>query len=169
MIRALFVIVICSMFLSCALPPYSSDKAVAGWVEKVRIDQHAFDIKAKLDTGAKTSSIYAEDIKRIRKGGERWVRFTLRLTDTDDNVHLLKYKKPRVRRVKIKNHDGDHDARVVVELDVLFNGTVRKTQFTLADRSEFIYGVLLGRDFLEGRALVDSDSTFLTEPDGVKK
>ena len=140
-------------------------KIVAGWIEKLIVEDQDFSVKAKLDTGAKTSSIYAENIETFKRDGARWVRFTLRLTDTNDQTHYLALEKPRVRRVKIKNHDGDHDSRAVVALDIAFNGVSYSAEFTLADRNEYIYGVLLGRDFLQGNVIVDADQTFVTQPD----
>lgn len=140
----------------------SPARVIAGWVEKVRIDNHDFDVKAKLDTGARTSSIYAKNIKSFKKDGERWVRFTLVLTDSKDKKHEIEMEKPRSRRTNIKNHDGEHDTRHVVDFEVCFNGRKVTTEFTLADRREYIYDVLLGRRFLNKAAIVDSKRIFLT-------
>ncbi len=137
-------------------------RVIAGWVEKVRIENQPYDIKAKLDTGAKTSSIYATDIEAFKKDGKRWARFTLQLNDSKGNKHQLTLEKPRARKANIKNHDGNHDKRYVVELDICFNGRKYITEFTLADRNEYIYSVLLGRQFLKYTAIVDADKTFLT-------
>ena len=137
-------------------------RVIAGWVEKVRIENQPYDIKAKLDTGAKTSSIFATDVEAFKKDGKRWARFNLQLTDSRGKQHTLKLEKPRARKASIKNHDGDHDKRYVVELDICFNGRKYQTEFTLADRNEYIYGVLLGREFLKQTAVVDANKTFLT-------
>lgn len=139
-------------------------RVIAGWVEKVRIENQDYDIKAKLDTGAKTSSIHAINVKPFKKDGKRWAKFTLVLTDSRDNKYKLDLEKPRSRKANIKNHDGKHDPRYVVDLDLCFNGRKFVTEFTLADRSEYIYGVLLGRQFLKRAALIDPDKTFLTQP-----
>ncbi|NNC68558.1 MAG: hypothetical protein HKN83_11055, partial [Gammaproteobacteria bacterium] len=48
-------------------------RVIAGWVEKVRIDNQDFDVKAKLDTGARTSSINARNIQSFKINGARWV------------------------------------------------------------------------------------------------
>ena len=65
--------------------------------------------------------------------------------------------------MRIKNSDGNHDRRSVVELEICFDGRKHVTEFTLADRSEYIYSVLLGREFMQGIAVVDPESTFLTQ------
>lgn len=137
-------------------------RVISGWVEKVRIENQDFEIKAKLDTGAQTSSIHATKIEPFKKDGKRWARFTLLLVDSKDNNHELNLEKPRLRKVNIKNHDGEHDKRYVVELLVCFNGREFLTEFTLADRTEYIYDILLGRQFLKKAAIVDSNQTFLT-------
>ena len=139
-------------------------RVIAGWVEKVRIENQAYDIKAKLDTGAKTSSIYAIDIEPFKKNGQRWAKFTLVLQDNLGKEYRLQLEKPRSRKANIKKHDGNHYQRYVVDLDLCFNGRKFVTEFTLADRSEYIYGVLLGREFLSQAAIIDPHNTFLTVP-----
>ena len=137
-------------------------KAIAGWVENVVIENQAYSVKAKLDSGAKTSSIYAENIELFKKGNKTWVRFTLVLPDAKHSLHRFTLEKPRARRVKVKEHDGEHDRRPVVDLDMCFNGNHYTSEFTLADRKEYIYHVLLGREFLSAKAVIDPEETFLT-------
>lgn len=155
--------------LLVSLPPYSYSsskdpgKVIAGWVEKISFGEEPLVIKAKLDSGARTSSIYAVNVENFKQKGERWVRFDLLLEDADGKVHKIHMEEPKARRVLIKsNHDENEDRRAVVELQFCFDGRPRKSEFTLADRSEFIYGVLLGREFLAGVAVIDPQSTFLT-------
>lgn len=139
-------------------------RVIAGWVEKVRLENQDFDVKAKLDTGARTSSINARNIKSFKKDGKRWVKFTLILVDSKDNKHEIQMEKPRSRRTNIKNHDGEHDKRHVVDFELCFNGQKIVTEFTLADRREYIYDILLGRQFLGKTAIVDPKRIFLTTP-----
>jgi hypothetical protein len=138
-------------------------KVIAGWVEKISFSSSDLIVKVKLDTGAKTSSIFAKDIKKYKRDGKRWVDFTLVLKDKDEKTHNIPMSAPRARRVRIKNHDGDHDSRVVVGIPFCFDGRLHESEFTLADRSEYIYPVLLGRAFLKEVAIVDPDATFLTQ------
>lgn len=149
------------MFMSYAHAKQPA-RVIAGRVEKIRIENQPYDVKAKLDTGAKTSSIYATNVEPFKKDGKRWARFTLHLNDSKGNTYKLDLEKPRARKANIKNHDGQHDKRYVVELDICFNGRQYSTEFTLADRNEYIYGVLLGREFLKQTAIVDANKTFLT-------
>jgi len=138
-------------------------KVIAGWIEKISLVEQPLILKAKLDTGAKTSSIHAINVEQFKKNDDRWVRFDLLLTDENDKQHTIHMETPKARRVRIKNTDGDHDRRAVVELEICFDGRKHVTEFTLADRSEYIYDVLLGREFLQGVAVVDPENTFLTQ------
>mgnify|MGYP001323967239 FL=1 len=138
-------------------------KVIAGWVEKISFHDNNFITKAKLDSGAKTSSIFAKDIKKYMLNDAPWVDFTLVLRGENDTHHQIPMSAPLSRRVKIKNHDGDHDRRIVVEISFCFDGRLHEAEFTLADRSEYIYPVLLGRSFLKDVAVIDPDATFLTK------
>lgn len=137
-------------------------KQIAGWVERVTL-LPGFEIAlAKLDTGAKTSSIHAEDLERFEREGEAWVRYTLVLKESKTDVHRLRYESPVVRKVYIKDHEARPDARPVVELEFCMDGRRHAALFSLVDRSAFLYSVLLGREFLAGSFVVDPDATFLT-------
>ena len=138
-------------------------KVIAGWIEKISLVDPSVTLKAKLDTGAKTSSIHATNVEEFRRDGKRWMRFDLVLTDVDDKPHTVRMDRPKARRVAIKHTDGEHDRRAVVELDICFDGRRHTAEFTLADRSDYIYSVLLGRQFLAGIAVVDPGATFLTQ------
>ena len=158
----IIILLLAGVFYSTNAFSKKPARVIAGWVEKVIIENQEFEVKAKLDTGAQTSSIHAVDIKPFKKGNKRWVRFTLLLTDSEDKLHELVLEKPRTRKSLIKNHDGKHDKRYVVDLEICFNGRKYITEFNLAYRDEYIYGVLLGRQFLRETAIIDPDKTFLT-------
>lgn len=164
MVYGLFVLVGLIGSTSVLADSKPSGKVIAGWVELIAFGKEPALVKAKLDTGAKTSSIHAINVKKFKRDGENWVSFKLMLEDKDGKLHQIDMEAPRSRRVKIKNHDGVHDKRMVVELPLCFDGRNHIAEFTLADRSEYIYSVLLGREFLEGVAVVDSGATFLTLP-----
>ena len=148
-----------SAFASSATP----GKVIAGYVEKVTLMPMRITLSAKLDTGALTSSIHAQSIERFKKGDEKWVRFTLNVKDSKDESHTVQLERPLVRRVKIKEDEDRHDSRLVVMLRLCFDGRPTKAQFTLNDRSNYLYPVLLGRRFLEGRAVVDPELSFQTQ------
>ena len=150
-------------FQSMAGPEHADNRVLSGWVEKIALKANGDVIKAKLDTGAKTSSINALDIQRFKRDGERWVRFKLAYKTAKGDRRTLPLERPLYRNVRIKEHEGENDRRAVVELAFCFAGQWRKAQFSLVDRSKFVYSVLLGRRFLQDHTLIDPAATFLTE------
>ncbi|BBA35232.1 uncharacterized protein sS8_3289 [Methylocaldum marinum] len=139
------------------------EKTVMGWLESVFLKPWSIRVTAKLDTGAKTSSLHAEDIEHFTKDGQEWVRFTLIGAGDDDKTVVV--ERPRVRTVYIKERRARATRRDVVTMVLCKNGRDYETEFTLIDRSNFNYPVLLGRSFLKDVALVDSGDTFLYKAD----
>ena len=147
---------------------FAADKAIMGWLEPVVIDPLNFRVKAKLDTGAKTSSIHALDIENFKRNGKPWVRFTFEAKDRkhesskDDVIRRITLERRRVRNVIIKRHNSNYQERPVVEMTLCLDGRLRTMEFSLIDRTKFLYPVLLGRRALQKIALVDPSQTFIT-------
>ena len=135
---------------------------IFGWAEPVILEETGYRLEAKLDTGADTSSLDAVDIRRYRRKGVSYVRFTV---EDHDEGETMRLERPLLRRVRIKQHDGDSQRRSVVSLTVCLGGYRREVEFSLIDRSQFDYPVLLGRSALDGIAIVDPSVTGLSEPD----
>jgi len=136
------------------------DLLVTGWLEAVVLSPWKIRIRAKLDTGAKTSSIHATGIEKFKRNGRIWVRFKLpqgKFKKTDDTI----VETPLLREVAIKRHNLDPAIRPVVELSFCIDSHFYRAEFTLADRSKFNYPVLLGRRFLKDNILVDAGKTFI--------
>ncbi len=137
-------------------------KQIAGWVERIVMLPGREIALAKLDTGAKTSSIHAEDLERFEREGEAWVRYTLVLKESKNEVHRLARESRVVRKIYVKDHETRPDPRPVVELEFCMDGRRHSARFSLVDRSAFLYSVLLGREFLAGSFVVDPEVTFQT-------
>ncbi len=147
-----------------AKPAPADNRVIAGWVEKVRLAASGDTVKAKLDTGATTSSINAVDIAIFRRDNEDWVRFTLKYENARHEPRAQPLERPLIRKIQIKEHAGENDRRAVVMLGFCFAGRWHEDQFSLVDRSKFVYPVLLGRRFLADATLIDPAATFITEP-----
>lgn len=138
---------------------------VLGWVENIRLLPQRMLLKAKLDPGARSSAIHAEDIEEFEKDGRRMVRFTiLREHDNPDSERLV-LERPLVREVSIKMRPGEagnsgRQERLAVRLEFCLAGERYNTLFTLTNRDNFNYPVLLGRQFLSNRILVNSGESF---------
>ncbi len=151
-----------ALFCCAAANADIETRVIFGWVEKIRLEADGIELKAKLDTGANTSSINAEDIEVFRRDGERWVAFSI---IDPESGKAIRYERPRTRAVRIRRGDGTFDRRQVVEMRVCFGTYLRTFEITLADRSELTYPMLIGRNALEGLALVDPAETFLQDYD----
>ncbi len=136
-------------------------KDIFGWLERVEIGDSRLLLKAKLDTGATTSSLSATDISYFERDGKRWLRFKVysKLQDREEIVEA-----PLVRHVKIRRHNGKVQRRPVASLPMCVGDVLRERQFTLIDRSGFNYPVLVGRNYMKDYILVDSESTYTREP-----
>ncbi|WP_407354473.1 ATP-dependent zinc protease [Luteimonas sp. R10] len=134
---------------------------IFGWVEWVEIGASPIRLKAKLDTGATTSSLTADDIEIFRRDGKRHVRFTILDEDSDIEETI---EARLVRHVRIRRHDGSTQRRPVVRLGMCLGDIFREHEFTLVDRSSFLYPVLVGRNYMRGHVLVDSGETFTRRP-----
>ena len=134
-----------------------------GWIEWAWLLPGHIRIKAKLDTGAKTSSVDAVDIEGFERDDEPWVRFRIPLgerRDDSDHGKDVILERPVERRTRVKDHERGSDERYVVNLELCIGGKTFVTPVTLADRSHFNYPLLLGRLALRKRAVVDPARTF---------
>ena len=137
-----------------------SGVVVAGWIERVGLPEQGLELKAKLDTGADTSSIDAREVERFRRGGVSYARFTV----SAGEGRPLRIEAPVVRRATIKRAGGESDRRLVVMLRLCLAGQTVEAEVTLADRSQMSVPMLIGRNVLAGRMLVDSAAEQRTEP-----
>ena len=135
-------------------------KEIVGWVEKVRLYPGGLTIKAKIDTGAKSSSLNCNCITPIERDGEKWVRFSV----TNEAGKRIFLERKIVGVTTIKRHFGESQERYVVRLGLCLGGVYKETDFNLIDRTGLNYQLLIGRRFLEGTHIVDPDSSFLTKP-----
>lgn len=137
------------------------DLVILGWVERVLLVDPGFTLKAKLDSGAETSSLDARIIKKFRQNGKRWVRFALSDPETGEERVLVR---ERIRTIGVVQHEGTNQVRPTVMLQVCIADRLLDIEVSLVDRSEFSYALLLGRRALRTFALIDTANTHLTQP-----
>ncbi|MFG6666907.1 ATP-dependent zinc protease [Halomonas sp. HNIBRBA4712] len=141
------------------------ERKVYGWVENAVIDHWDITVKAKLDSGALTSSLDARDIELFDKDGEEWVRFRLQLEDQQSGDTFSDEIERPLHREQTVRGAGGSDERPVVLLDVCMGDTIYEEQFSLRDREEMIYPMLLGRRTISHLGLLDVENTFLQSPE----
>lgn len=139
------------------LPPMASTAGemhlpIVGGVERVTVEPGGLVLEARIDTGAETTSIHAEEITLVEKDGKRYVRFTLFNTSTTESLPM----ELRLRRtVLIKQHGRESERRYVVRMWLTLGETRARVDVTLSDREDFEYPLLVGRNFLVDAAIVD--------------
>jgi len=111
-------------------------------------------IKAKIDTGAKTSAIHAFDIQSFTKQEEKWVRFRLyplRLrTDVSVNCEAMIYDQRH-----IMSSNGHKEYRYIILTSLKLGNTIHTIQLSLSNRDPLTFRLLLGREALAKRVLID--------------
>lgn len=120
---------------------------------------HIPAIKVRVDSGAKTSSIQASKIKPFVKDGQDWVKFEV--NPLQDNMTISVPCEARVfsRRI-VKSSIGIAEERFVIKTQVVLGGLAFDIQLTLASRDTMEYRMLLGREALVGRYLVNPAASF---------
>lgn len=141
--------------------PAQQGKLIFGWVEQVIVSRAAFTLHAKLDTGANTASLDAQDITRFERNGKPWVRFTISGEMPGQKQTL---ERPLSRDVLIKRHKGPSQRRPVVIVPICLGPFHMDIEVSLIDRSHFNYPVLIGRRAMEGIAVVDPERALTHDP-----
>jgi hypothetical protein len=117
-------------------------------------------VKAKLDTGARSSAIHAFDLEEYRDNGERWVRFAVhpwqRSAEDATEVRL-----PVHDRRLVRSSSGHSHERYVVLMDISLVGRTVTAEMTLSRRDEMGFRMLVGREALRQGFLVDPGRSYL--------
>ena len=143
-----------------------SNKVVYGYIEKAVLADKNLRLSAKLDTGAKSASLNARQIEQIEIKGKPYIRF--KVPTPNGNVE---FTQPFLGMVKIKARKGEVNIaratkkayqRPVVLMKIELNGKVQDIEVNLANRKNFIYPLLLGREaIIAFDGIVDPSETFL--------
>ena len=121
-------------------------------------------IKARVDSGAKTSAIHALNISPFKKDEETWVRFDVNPIQNDLKTIISCEAKVIDRRI-VKSSSGNREQRYVIQTSIGIKDEKWLVELTLANRDSMGYRMLLGREAMLGRVLVDPEKSFeLGEP-----
>jgi hypothetical protein len=133
---------------------------VVGWREWVALPQAGVDwVKAKIDTGARSSSIHAFDLEAYDVDGQEWVRFSIHPWQRSDE-DVAELSLPVLDRRDVRSSNGQTEQRYAVALDVTLAGRTITTVMTLSNRDEMGFRMLIGREALERGFLVDSARSY---------
>ncbi|WP_239456329.1 ATP-dependent zinc protease [Nocardioides solisilvae] len=134
---------------------------VAGWREWVSLPEAGVPwLKAKLDTGARTSAVHAFDITELTRDGEPWVRYSLHpwQRSTEDSVVV---ESPVHDRRLVRSSSGHAEERLVVLMGITLVGRTVTAEMTLSRRDEMGFRMLVGRQALRQGFLVDPGRSYL--------
>jgi len=148
------------LILTTLLPVVGSPKEIVGWTEKVYLVPGHIELKAKVDTGAESSSVNCECHSFFKRDGASWVRFSIRTSEGEE----LTLEREIVRTVRIKRHYGEVQERPVVKLGICLGGVYRVAEVNIVDRSGLDYPLLIGRNFMGDKFLVDCNAQFINPP-----
>ena len=134
------------------------NKAVIGAIEWLYMDPPGQHYRARVDSGAETSSLSASEVVEFERDSDDWVRFDFRHDPEDDPIN---FELPIKRTVLIRQAPfAEPERRVVIELDIRLGQELQTTEFTLTDRSRMTYPILLGRAFLMDLYIVDVSQSY---------
>ena len=141
-------------------PPMAreTEPVVVGWREWASLPGLGIArIQAKVDTGARTSALHADSIERFEQAGESWVRF-----DVTGEVEAVPWHEaPVADRRTIRSSNGEAELRFVIRTQLELAGQSWPVEITLTNRERMELPMLIGREALAGRALVDSAQSWL--------
>jgi hypothetical protein len=134
---------------------------VVGWREWVGLPELGdARIKAKIDTGARTSAIHAWEIQPFEREGEDWVRFELHPNQGDNKTRIACEARVIDSRT-IKSSNGQQQKRYVIRTPLRVGDHVWPIELTLTRRDEMGFRMLVGRTALKPRALVNPSKSYL--------
>ncbi len=125
-------------------------KMILGETEWIYVEEANGNFMSRVDTGATTSSISAQDVTVFEREGRRWVKFTMPV----DGGKSVNIEAPFVKYIRIRQANGLED-RPIIRLTIRIGAVTEKADFSLTDRSNMDFPVLMGREFIKDVAVVD--------------
>ena len=123
-----------------------------GWRERVSLPALGIsNIAAKIDTGSRTSALYATDYDPFEKGKWPWIRFTVR---ADSSGRRLTCSAPIVDQRNTRNPSGRNERRFVIETPIVLGHEKWVIDLLLTDRADMEYDLIVGRTALRKKKLI---------------
>ncbi|WP_413478959.1 ATP-dependent zinc protease [Vibrio hibernica] len=138
-----------------------TDKIIVGWREILSLPELGIEtIKAKIDTGARSSCLHTFKLETFERDSELWVRFWVHpLQNNNDFIKECEAKVLDQRMVK--DSGGHEEQRFVIQTMLKFNKEEWPIEMTLTNRENMLFRMLLGRTAMQNKIIVDPTVSFL--------
>ena len=137
---------------------FLKDKIVIGRVEWIDLPDLNLRLRARIDSGAKTTSLHAENVEEFQRDGVTWVKFRIR----DEKGKTMELTRKVASTMKVSNAGGFSGKRYVVREKVKLGSVTREITVNLNDRTKMEYRFLVGRNFLMGHFIIDVARSHVT-------
>ena len=132
-----------------------------GWREWVGLPElNIAQIKAKIDTGARSSALHAFMIDPYRRGGQRWVMFAIHPKQKHADVSIECHALVKDRRL-VSDSGGHKQRRYVIETRLILGQSVITAEMTLTNRDAMLFRMLIGRTAMNNRFIIDPSASYL--------
>ena len=139
----------------------SSSLPMLGWREWVGLPElNIAQIKAKVDTGARSSALHAFAIDPYRKGGQRWVMFAIHPKQKHSDVSIECHALIKDRRL-VTDSGGHKQRRYVIETRLILGQSIITAEMTLTNRDSMLFRMLIGRTTMSNRFIIDPNASYL--------
>ena len=133
---------------------------IIGWREWLSLPELGIKfIKAKIDTGARSSSLHAFDVEFFEQEGRQWVRFNVNPVQRNETL-VVHAAAPVFDHRTIRSSSGEVQDRPVIKTPVHLLGKHFEIELTLADRNQMGFRMLLGREAFRRRFLIDPGKSY---------
>ena len=139
----------------------TSPLITVGWREWVLLPELGLPgIKAKIDTGARTSCLHAFSVESFEKNGSEWVRFGIHPHQNDTDTEI--YSEAEVTDKRMVSDSGGHkEERYVIMTDLVMAEQRWPVEITLTNRDTMLFRMLIGRTAMENKIMVNPAKSFL--------
>lgn len=141
--------------------PLAGGRAV-GWREWTSLPELGIRaVKAKVDTGARSSCLHAYDIRETRRRGSPWLIFKVHPLQRNDR-YIVECESPLLEYRQVTSSNGRRETRPVIQTDIELGGLRWPIELTLTRRDAMGFRMLLGREAVRGRFVVDPGRSYLS-------